>query len=784
MAKRRSKKRPPKESWLAKALRRLLVLAFVMIALAATVLASVFWYYSRDLPTVETLRKYQPPQITYVYDRNGILIGELFNERRTVVPLSKIPRVMVLSVLAAEDADFYRHRGLDYPGILRALFRDIISGRRVQGASTITQQVVKNLLLSHERTFRRKIRELILARRLEQEMSKDEILNLYVNTIYFGHGRYGVQEASRFYFGKDVEKISLAEASLIAGIPQAPVRLSPRDNPEAAKNRQTFVLDQLQAKRDVYWSDLSEEEIAKARDTQVKLSDASKQGDRAPELVRQVRAELNESFGEDRVKDGGFRVTTTLDLALQIKVRNALRAGLRDFDHRHGAQAPFRVKGRKDKNKALGKLKIGKTYWAQVVEADDEKQQLHLKLGEYDAVVGIDSADRYNPKQLSASKFAKQGVSLPVRVLSDAEDSNIIGVKNVQVQLDLGPQGAAIVMNPATREVLAMVGNYSDDSGFDRASQALRQPGSAFKPIVYAYAIQSRRFTPASIVLDAPEVFDKYMPKNYETWNFQGAVRLRYALAKSINLVAIRVIEELGPKHVAEFGHQLGISTPLEESLPLALGASAVFPIELVNAYATFASGGVYEKPKFIRRILDSNGERVELPRRDEAVQVLSPAEAYVVTSMLTSVVRIGTATAAQSLGTEAAGKTGTSNRARDAWFVGYTPNTLAGVWVGFDNNRPLGRGESGGRTALPVWIDVIRSAEGQNSNEKFVVPPGVMWAKIDPESGKLAYEGMPDAIDEVFLEGTVPSEMALDPSVADPTDFMMEQQADTIDTQ
>ncbi|MCB9666844.1 MAG: PBP1A family penicillin-binding protein [Myxococcales bacterium] len=752
-------------------------------------LGAVLWYYARELPTVESLRNYSPTQVTQVYDRNDKLIGELFKERRTLVPMSRVPRVVVLAMLAAEDADFYRHEGLDYPGILRAMFHDVLSGRPRQGASTITQQVIKNLLLSHERTLKRKLKELVLTRRLEQELTKDEILHLYFNSIYFGHGRYGIQEAARYYFDKNVSDLSLAEAALIAGVPQAPARLSPRTHPDAAKQRQAFVLNQLEQKRAAYWPDLSIEEIEAARHEKIELRAASEAEDRAPELMQYVERMLRHNLGEDAVKKGGLRITTTVDIELQARARSQLQAILREYDKRHGLRPPYKAALGSRKKRRKQALKINQTYKATVVDTDDKKGLIFLDIHGNPAVLDLNAERRYNPKGRAPGRFALRNAELTVIVdslsrspsasASSREQRTDGASPPAQVRLALGPQGAVIVMNPGTREVLAMVGGYQDVPGFDRATQAIRQPGSAFKPILYAYAMKSRRFTPASVVLDAPEVFDQYQPQNYETWHFEGAVRLRYALAKSINLVAIRLIEQLGPENIVHFARLLGIQSRLEPTLPLALGASGVTPLELSNAYASFAAGGIAAPPKIISKVLDTNGKPLPWPP-DESREVLTPAEAYVMTSMLTSVVEFGTATAARALDCPVAAKTGTSNRARDVWLVGYTPNLLAGVWLGYDDNRSLGRGESGGGTALPLWIKVMKDAGGEKPSCSFAVPSGVERVLIDPASGKLAYPGMPDAIEEVFVEGTVPTETVLDPSLADPKTFLMEQAAET----
>ena len=766
------------------------MLVTVATLAGAVGVVGIVWYYGRDLPTVAAVRDYRPPQTTRVLDRHGELIGEIFRERRTVVPMDRIPRALVLAVLAAEDADFYQHEGLDYPGIVRALLRDVSSGRPAQGASTITQQVVKLLILTPERTVARKVRELILARRLEQELSKDEILALYLNHINFGHGRYGVQEAAQYYFGKNVEELSLAEATLIAGVPQSPTRLSPRSHPEAARRRQAFVLDQLLAKRE-RWPDLSEDDIEVARNTAVDIAEPAEPSERAPEALALAGQLLRETLSEDDYARGGYTVYTTVDLSVQRAARMALRKNLEAFDARHGHRAPLQAPRRRDRGapgarqrtSATGDgdraLRLGRSYAAVVTGADDEAGTITVDINGHPGVIDVSSAARYNPAGLPASRFAEVNAEVHVSILRLPEAADGDVEASAEARMELGPQGAVVVIDPRTREVLALVGAYEETAGFNRATQALRQPGSTFKPLVYALGIHSRRFTAASVVLDAPAVYDQWNPQNYETWNYEGAVRVREALAKSINSVAVRIIEEVTPVQTVEFARSLGITSELDPSLPLALGASDVRPIELTNAYATFAAGGRFEESLLVRRIEGPDHQSIPLPQHAPPRDVLTPAEAYVVTSMLTSVVSDGTARGARALARPAAGKTGTSNQARDAWFVGFTPGTVAGVWVGYDDRRSLGRRESGGRAAVPIWVDVLRAIEEDLPVVDFPVPSGITTARIDPVTGLLAYEGLESAIEEVFVTGTEPTEMARPPEVADTNTFLMEQFGD-----
>ncbi|NNE20581.1 MAG: PBP1A family penicillin-binding protein, partial [Myxococcales bacterium] len=686
----------------------------------------------------------------------------------------QVPRNVVLSVLAAEDADFYEHEGLDYRGMLRAIGRDILAGRAAQGGSTITQQVVKLMLLTPERTLQRKLRELILARRLESELTKDEILHLYLNHVNFGHGRYGIQEAAQYYFAKNALELTLAESAMLAGIPQAPARLSPRGNLEAARRRQGYVLSQLEAKREVYWPDLSEAAIAAAREAKVEVVPLPDRSGSAPEVLTIAKRALRAAVGDEALGKGGYEVYTTIDLALEKEARNALQRGLRAIDERQGYRGPLRRTKRRRGPKATkptDSLRMGRTYIARVTGRDKDDEKLLLDVAGHPVVLRMRDAARFNPERRPASAFAKIDDLLPVSITQLGADED-----PSTARLERGPEGAVVVIEPRSRAVLALVGGFAAISGFNRATQAIRQPGSTFKPIVYARAIQSRRFTAASLVVDAPAVYDEWKPRNYEQWNYQGAVRLRQALARSINMVAIRVVEEIGVQDVAEFARQVGITTKLEEDMALALGASGVKPIELTNAYATFAAGGRWAPTRIVTRIIAPGGAELPMAASEPARDVMSPNEAYVVTSMLRSVVTEGTGMPAQRLERAVVGKTGTSNEARDAWFVGYSPSIVAGVWVGFDDQRSLGRRETGTRTALPIWIDVMSAADQTPKETGFAMPSGVIRTRIDPASGQLAYEGQQDAFEEVFLSGTAPTEVARSPDVADPNLFLMEQ--------
>ncbi len=784
-------KKPSPWRWLWRALIALVVLTL----LGGLSVVGVIAYYSQDLPDVASLRNVHEPQTTRVVDRDGEVLGEIFTERRTVVPLDRIPRVLILSVLAAEDADFYRHEGFDYPGLVRAVGRGILSGGRFRGTSTITQQLVKNMLLTNERSMARKIRELILAWRLEQEFTKEEILALYLNHINFGHGRYGVQEAARYYFGKDVSELTLAEASLIAGIPQSPTHLSPRTHPDAARRRQAFILRQLEEKRLEYWPDLTSEAIAAAGEEEVALAPLPESTQSAPEVVEMARRALYDLVGEEAARQGGYTVHTTIDADVQRASRTALQEGLRTYDSRHDIEPPIRRqrlrRGERPTPLArVAELRVGGTYDAMVTLRDDETGTIGLDIGGHQAVARIEEVARFNANEVPPTRFIEEGARVRASVLALAEDDDPHDgiTATARAQLELGPQGSIILIEPRSRELLALVGGYEATAGFNRAVQAVRQPGSTFKPIVYALAMRSRRFTPASLLLDAPGVYGNWQPRNFEGEEYRGEIRLREALAISSNAVAARVMDELEPPQVVSFARELGFTTELsapstdtdnDANMALALGAREVRPIELANAYATFASGGRWEPWRLISRIEGPGGVDVPLAPREAARDVMTPAESFLVTSLLTSVVATGgTGARASELGRPIAAKTGTSNEARDVWFAGYTPELVGVVWVGFDDHRTLGPRETGGRTALPIWVRSMRSAIGERPRTEFPQPSGVVTVDIDARTGLLPYVGQETTMSEVFLEGTAPTEHAPEPGTLDAASFLMQDEA------
>ncbi|MDB4943028.1 MAG: Multimodular transpeptidase-transglycosylase [Labilithrix sp.] len=768
-------------------------LAALVVALGAFVAA---WlavrHYEADLPSVTELeRGYHPSQVTRVVARDGTTLAELFTERRTIVSINDLPAHVKLAVLAAEDANFYNHEGINYVGIARAFVVNLRAGRTRQGGSTITQQVVKNILLdTQERTYKRKMREALLARRLEEELCptcgsdeegrrkrKDKILELYLNHIYFGSGRYGIEEAAKFNFGHPAKELTVAEAAMLAGIPSGPEIYGPKKNLKLALGKREFVLGQMHEK-----GFLNDAQYEAAKEEPVRLAaghDAA--GELAPEAVAIARKLLLE-LEPDRGPRGGFTITTTIDPHVQAAARKAVRENLAAYDKRHALLAPLKApsvaKLTKGKRPAPAPAEFEgtpafeshKVFTGVVVGADDVTGTLDVRVGTVTGSVKVADYKRYNPNDLPATQFAETGARVRVSLLAPVP--NVAGpeqasgkppvVTKVPLRLELGPESASVVLDVRTRQVLALVGNYEGAAGgLDRATQSRRQPGSTFKPVLYSYAIHARRYTPATLVDVTPTVFaGNYRPTNYEGWTATDPLRLREVLANSVNVGAVRVLEDVGPANVVDWAKALGITSTLKPDLSLALGSYEVHPMELVGAYATFAAGGTYEEPRIVTRIVGPDGKDVELPASPPSRRVLEPAEAYVTTSLLESVIDHGTGAKAKVLARPVAGKTGTSNEAKDTWFCGYSTEIAGVVWVGYDDNKPLGSGESGATTALPAWIALMKAAHENKPRAEFPRPGGVTTIAIDPKTGKRAgsEEG---ALDEVFLDGTEPTESA-----------------------
>lgn len=741
-----------------KSLKILGVSALALLVLSVVGVVLVVRHYEAKLPTLDKVRKgYEPPQVTRVLSRDGAVLASLFTERRTVVKFAEIPNHVKLAFLAAEDASFYQHEGLNYLGMLRALAVNLRSGRSRQGASTITQQVVKNVLLVPERTYERKIKETILARRLEHELSKDEILSLYLNQIYLGHGRYGVEEASRYYFGKRVRELDVAEAATLSGLVASPERYSPRRDVTLSMQRRHYVLSQLLEK-----GFITREVYDDAEQRPLRLAPVSEgESELAPEVVEHVKRLLVKVAGEAAAR-GGFVVETTIDPALQAAARKATRESLDQYLVRQKLLPPYTQEERKLWGPAeSGAPKQNKVYVGKVAALDDRAGTIDVQVGVLLGRVDLRHEERFNPKRLPPSEFAREGAALRVRVLSLPDSPSA----KAELRLELGPEAAFVALEPRSREVRALIGSYEAVAGgLDRSTQARRQPGSAFKPLVYGYALHSRRLTLGSVLslTRTGKDLKKKPPPGVAPDATEYKLRVREALAISDNTAAQKILEEVGAPNVIEFAKALGIESPLAPTPSLALGAYEVTPLELTAAVATYAAAGEYRPPVLVKRITDSSGREFALPPQPPPRQVIPPEEAYLITSGLTSVVKEGTAKSANVLQRPLAGKTGTTNQAKDAWFVGYSTDYVAGVWVGYDEALPLGWGEAGAVTALPIWIAFMKVAEAGRPAVDFPRPAGIVTVRIDPITGLLAQPEVGEGIEEEYLDGTAPTEVSM----------------------
>ncbi|WP_437635239.1 PBP1A family penicillin-binding protein [Sorangium sp. So ce854] len=763
--------------------KRIGIALAAMLALAATAVVLFVRHYEADLPSTRELKDYRPPQVTRILARDGTRLGEVFTERRTVVRIGEIPNQVKLAALAAEDAGFYEHAGLNYLGMLRALAVNLRSTQTRQGASTITQQVIKNVLLTPDRTYGRKAREIILARRIEQELTKDEILELYLNKIYFGHGRYGVEEASRYYFGKRVRDVTLAEAALLVAVVKGPSVYSPRVNLERAVGRRDFVLDQMRSKG---FADEILVEQAK-REPVVLAIETESLAELAPEVVSEAQRVLRQVVGP-AAQQGGYTITTTIDPAMQAAARAAVRKNLDAYAKRHKLFGPL-ARAKKEPAPFEGTPSGHKVFRGVVTGADDARGTLSVRVGTLEGTVSLRGAQRYNPSGLAPSKFAEVNKVVRVSLIGPApepiaaaaapaeDEDDAAGdarraaaparhaakpAAPVPLRLELGPEGALVAIDVRTREVVALIGGYEAvRGGLDRATFARRQPGSTFKAFVYGYGIHARTLTPATILETNPSTVSGYKPQNHDESEGKSPARLREALAHSVNVAAVSAMSRVGASNVAAFAGALGIRSKLGADLSLALGAYEVTPREMAAAYASIAAGGVYEQPVLITKIVGPGGVEIPLPPRPPAHRVMEEAEAHVLTSLLTSVVQGGTAKQARSLGRPIAGKTGTTNDAKDAWFVGFSTDIACAVWTGYDDAAPLGKGEAGATSALPAFVDFMKQAHAKRPAADFPVPSGVVRVKIDPQTGLLAREGQEDAIEEVFVAGTEPVEEA-----------------------
>jgi penicillin-binding protein 1A len=780
----------------------------IMFLCGVTAVAGLIWHYSNDLPGYSQLQDYEPPVMTRVHASDGALLGEYAKERRLYLPIQTVPKLVINAFLAAEDKNFYQHGGIDYSGMARAALlyaQNFGSNRRPQGASTITQQVAKNFLLTNEVSFTRKIKEALLAMRLERAYSKDKILELYLNEIYLGLGAYGIAAASLVYFDKSVNELTVAEAAYLAALPKAPAALHPVRNRERAIERRNYVVDRLLENG---W--IKQAEADKARKEPVAVTNRSNAAHTfaGEYFAEEVRRDIFERYGEKKLYEGGLSVRTTLDPKLQVMARKSMAAGLVNFDEAQGwrgAISKLDITG--DWGVKLADVKslsdIAPWRLAVVLETSDQSARIGFQPGRElggavlkDRQTGNITLDGVRwVKAASGTARAKTPTTVSqVLVPGDViyadpligKDGNLI---EGQYRLRQLPEvsGAMVAMDPWTGRVLAMVGGFSfDQSQFNRATQAYRQPGSTIKPLVYSAAIDNG-YTPSSMLVDGPLEIDQgqgagvWRPENFSVGRFRGPITLREALKWSVNTVTVRLAQDVGMPLIGEYTRRFGVYDELPNYLSYALGAGETTVMRMVTAYSMLANGGRRVKPTLIDRIQDRYGHTIfkhdarecrgcdapegwknqpEPQLVDRREQVLDVMTAYQITSMMEGVVQGGTAAVMREVGKPIAGKTGTTSDAKDLWFVGFSPDLVVGLYLGYDKPRSLGRSAQGGHTAGPIARDFMKLALADKPAIPFKVPAGIKLVRVDPKTGMRPGPGdSGKTILEAFKPGTAPSD-------------------------
>jgi penicillin-binding protein 1A len=704
-----------------KVVGRVLFGLLVLAAALAGATTGLLLVYSTDLPQVDDLEHYRPSSITELYDDQGRIIGSFALQRRVVAAYDDYPQVLREALISIEDKDFDRHWGINVWRIMGAAYRDIQSGGKVQGASTLTMQLARNLFLSPDRSFPRKIQEVVLAIQIERKFTKQQIFLLYANQIFLGHGAYGFESASEYYFSKPAKKLSLEEAALLAGLPKAPGYYSPIVHPDRALKRRNLVINAM-----LEDGKITAEQAADAKARPIQLSLQHDPNSLAPYYVEEIRRYLENKYGSSQVHEGGLRVYTSLDMDWQKAANQAVLDGLAAYERRHGW-----------KNHLINVLSDGVTLanydhpdWDEEPENDGyvhalvtavSPGQATLKFARYHAILTQQGAAWTNRK---IQQILKPGDLCYVKILSLGHD----GASRVSLEQDSDTQGALVAIDNATGEIKAMVGGRDfNESKFNRATQALRQVGSSFKPYVYAAAIDQGA-SPEDTVLDAPITFETtsgpYTPHNYDE-KFEGTITLRRALAQSRNIPALRLANTLTIKTVIDYAHRFGVTSNIPAYLPVALGSAEITLLEQTNAYSVFPNDGVRIVPRYITKVTDYEGRVLEEDFPD-IKDVVSARTARTMTSMLEEVVQHGTGIAAASMKLPLAGKTGTTNDFTDAWFVGFSPSMTCGVWIGRDEKKSLGARETGARAALPIWMDFMKVALSGKDPGEFPPPPAL----------------------------------------------------------
>jgi len=778
-----------KESFITNILLWFVSLIVLIILSSAITIGGIYFYLSRDLPKISSLTDYRPPIITTVYSDDNRKIAEFYNERRIVIPLSEMPKMLIDAFIAAEDARFFKHKGIDFLSIIRAYIKNIEAGTIVQGGSTITQQVTKSFLLTPEKNYTRKIKEVILAYRIDKKFTKEEILFLYLNQIYLGHGAYGVEAAAENYFGKSTKDLNLAECAILAGLPQAPSRYSPFKSPEKAKQRQIYVLNRM----------IAEEYITNIQATEAintKLDIKPRRNwyiEKVPFYTEHIRRYVEDKYGPDALYNDGLKIYTAVNIEMQKAARKEINKGLKALDKRQGYRGPIKHLSEEEIetfSKELWKeleenpVEEGKIVNGVVIEVNDTNDTAIVRIGNAQGIININSM-RWARKPDPEVPYYESRVKHPGEVL-DIGDVILVKINNkikdsdlwnLELEQEPNAEAALLSIEAETGHVKVLVGGRDfRKSQFNRAIQSRRQPGSAFKPVIYAAAID-KGYTPASVIIDSSIVFEDteqnftWKPRNYEE-KFHGPTLLRDAIAKSRNVVTIKILKNIGIDYAIDYARKLGITSNLSRDLSIALGSSGISLLEIVKAYSVFANVGYLIEPVFITRIIDRNGNVIEeAPIKRK--KVIDQSTAYIITSLLEGVVKYGTGRRIRELNRPVAGKTGTTNNLHDAWFVGYTPRYITGTWVGFDGESSLGKGETGSRTASPIWLGFMKHILADKPVRVFHIPEGVVFSKIDAETGLLPIPESKRTIFECFKEGTVPTEYTTKPdSITEPENF------------
>ena len=728
-------------------------------------LLGLYKYFSEDLPQISTLKDYRPPVISTVYSDDNRVIAEFFKERRIVTPFPEIPKMLVDAFISAEDSRFFEHKGIDLVSIIRAAIKNVEAGTVVQGGSTITQQVTKSFLLSPEKKFRRKIREAILAYRIDNAFSKEDILFLYLNQIYLGHGAYGVAAAAENYFGKSVQDLSLAECAVLAGLPQAPSRYSPYKHLNRAKERQRYVLKRM-VEEGYISREAADDAFAAPLDIRPRQNLYL---ETVPHYTEYVRQYVESKYGPDALYRDGLKIYTAVNIEMQEAARKAVERGLRALDKRHsGYRGPIAHIAPAAFPEFLEGLRAEAASGGSNRDEVQKGIVIDVPAGKKEVVVQTASGKGRIPfDALSWALRGQKGRRAP-NLLSSGDvvwvrpegKGSPDGLRTLALEQTPESQSALLCVEAGTGYVKAMVGGLDfKSSQFNRAVQSKRQPGSAFKPLIYAAALD-KGYTPASEIADNVFIYrDRNMtwkPKNYDK-KIYGKNLLRTALAKSRNLSTINLLDNIGIDYTLDYARKLGIESELSRNLSIALGSSGVSLLELVTAYSVFANHGYRVTPVFITSILDRDGRELEGINIDSE-RVIDETTAYLMTSLMESVIKEGTAKNVLALNRPAAGKTGTTNNLNDAWFMGYTADFIAGVWVGYDQERSLGPKETGGKAASPIWLDFMQTVHAGRPVRDFDVPDGIVFSKIDAETGLLPVPETTQTRFECFKEGTAPT--------------------------